>query len=183
MGCSSHSTLGSGSATMASNVGLVECRAKRRTASTFCCDIARAVSASHQACASYNGCPRSVLLRGVLALMKRRSVPAFTPMPDQDAQEALSALSNPQLLARLDDVLLELEKRLLRYAQVGPELLQMADEGLVLTVRARARLGQALSATQHAEGHLQVLAVGDWRPRSTRPSWHDDPRVTEETDH
>jgi len=106
-------------------------------------------------------------------------------MPGEDAQEALSALSNAQLLARLDGTLLELEKRLFRYARVGPELLQMADEGLVLTVRARARLGQALSATQHAEGHLQVLAVGDWRPRSTRPSWHDDPRVTppEETDH
>jgi len=115
--------------------------------------------------------------------MKPRRVRAFTLMPDEDTQEALSALSNAELLARLDSVLLELEKRLFRYAKVGPELLQMADEGLVLTVRARARLGQALSATQHAEGHLQVLAVGDWRPRSTRPSWHDDPRVTDETDH
>jgi hypothetical protein len=111
-------------------------------------------------------------------------VPAYTPMPGEDAQEqeALSALSNAELLARLDGALLELEKRLFRYARVGPELLQMADEGLVLAVRGRARLGQALSATQHAEGHLQILAVGDWRPRSTQPSWHDDPRVTEGTD-
>ena len=119
---------------------------------------------------------------GPPGLTRRRPVPGYTPMPGEDAQEALSALSNAQLLARLDGDLLELEKRLFRYARVGPELLQMADEGLVLTVRARARLGQALSATQHAEGHLQILAVGDWRPRSTQPSWHDDPRVTDETD-
>jgi hypothetical protein len=46
----------------------------------------------------------------------------------------------------------------------------MADEGLVLAVRARARLAQALSSSQHAEGHLQILGVGDWTPRSTRPS-------------
>ena len=104
-------------------------------------------------------------------------------MPGEDDQEALAALTNGELLARLDADLLELEKRLLRYAKVGPELLQMADEGLVLTVRSRARLGQALSATQHAEGHLQVLAVGDWRPKSTRPAWHDDPRVTDEPEH
>jgi Regulator of chromosome condensation (RCC1) repeat len=52
---------------------------------------------------------------------------------------------------------LELEKRLFRYAKVGPELLEMADEGLVLAARAKARLGQSLSAAQHTEGHLQVV--------------------------
>jgi hypothetical protein len=55
------------------------------------------------------------------------------------------------------------------YAKVGPELLEMADEGLVLAARAKARLGQALSAAQHIEGHLQVVGVGDWQPTSTCP--------------
>ena len=106
--------------------------------------------------------------------------------PDAEASEGdpaafeqtLGEIDNAELLAALDLVLLELEKRLLRYARVGPELLEMADEGLVLTVRARARLAQALSATQHAEGHLQVVGVGEWAPRTTQPSWSDDPRVT-----
>ena len=40
------------------------------------------------------------------------------------------------------------------YAKVGPELHEMADEGLVLAARAKARLGQSLSAAQHTEGHL-----------------------------
>lgn len=72
----------------------------------------------------------------------------------------------------------ELEKRLYRYAHVGPELLEMAEAGLVLAVRAR--LGQALSSAQHAEGYLQVVGVGEWRPKSTRPSWNTDPRLSEE---
>ena len=63
------------------------------------------------------------------------------PVPDYQ-----QALSNPELLSALDLALLELEKRLFRYAKVGPELLEMADEGLVLAARAKARLGQSLSA-------------------------------------
>ena len=51
----------------------------------------------------------------------------------------------------------------------NPELLEMADEGLVLAARAKVRLGQSLSAAQHTEGHLQVVGVGEWRPTSTRP--------------
>jgi hypothetical protein len=94
-----------------------------------------------------------------------------------DFQQALSNLSNPELLSALDLALLELEKRLFRYAKVGPELLEMADEGLVLAARARARLGQSLSAAQHTEGHLQVVGVGEWRPTSTRPSWNAEPRL------
>jgi len=86
-------------------------------------------------------------------------------------------LSNPELLSALDLALLELEKRLFRYAKVGPELLEMADEGLVLSARAKARLGQSLSAAQHTEGHLQVVGVGEWRPTSTRPSWNAEPRL------
>ena len=82
--------------------------------------------------------------------------------PVPDFQQALSNLSNSELLSALDLALLELEKRLFRYAKVGPELLEMADEGLLLAARARARLGQALSAAQHAEGHLQIVGVGDW---------------------
>jgi hypothetical protein len=101
-------------------------------------------------------------------------------LPVPDFKEALAALSNPELLSALDLTLLELEKRLLRYARVGPEVLEMADEGLVLAVRARARLGQALSSAQHAEGHLQVVGVGEWKPTSTRPTWNTEPRLSEE---
>ena len=89
----------------------------------------------------------------------------------------LSNLSDPELLSALDLALLELEKRLFRYAKVGPELLEMADEGLVLAARAKARLGQSLSAAQHTEGHLQVVGVGEWQPTSTRPSWNAEPRL------
>jgi hypothetical protein len=89
-------------------------------------------------------------------------------------------LQCPGLLNALDLALLELEKRLFRYAKVGPELLEMADEGLMLASRAKARLGQALSAAQHAEGHLQIVGVGDWKPTGTRPAWNAEPRLTEE---
>ena len=104
--------------------------------------------------------------------------PRGEPVPD--FQQALSNLSNPELLSALDLALLELEKRLFRYAKVGPELLEMADEGLVLAARAKARLGQSLSAAQHTEGHLQVVGVGEWRPKSTRPSWNAEPQLTNE---
>jgi hypothetical protein len=97
-----------------------------------------------------------------------------------DYRRALSTLSNAELLSALDLALLELEKRLSRYAHVGGEVLEMADEGLVLAVRARARLTQALSSAQHTEGHLQLVGVGEWKPTSTRPSWNTDPRITEE---
>ena len=97
--------------------------------------------------------------------------------PVPDFEQALSNLSNPELLSALDLALLELEKRLFRYAKVGPELLEMADEGLVLAARAKARLGQSLSAAQHTEGHLQVVGVGEWRPTSTRPAWNAEPRL------
>src|ERR671933_3058736 len=101
-------------------------------------------------------------------------------LPSANFERALSNLSNSELLSALDLALLELEKRLYHYAHVGPELLEMADEGLFLAVRARARLGQALSSAQHAEGHLQVVGVGEWRPTSTRPAWNTEPRLTEE---
>ena len=97
------------------------------------------------------------------------------PVPDY--QQALSHLSNPELLSAIDLALLELEKRLFRYAKVGPELLEMADEGLVLAARAKGWLGQSLSAAQHTEGHLQVVGVGEWRPTSTRPAWNAEPRL------
>jgi hypothetical protein len=102
--------------------------------------------------------------------------------PDRDApiadfEEVLAGLPNEELLAALDLILLELEKRLLRYAQQGADILEMADEGLVLAARAAARLGQAQSSAMHAQSHLQIVGVGEWRPNSTRPSWGDDPRV------
>jgi hypothetical protein len=99
-----------------------------------------------------------------------------------DFGRAIARLPNDELLAGLDLMLLELERRLLRYAQIGPGLLEMADEGLVLAARAGARLRQAQSSAGHAAGHLQVLGVGKWEPRSTNPSWSDDPRVTSEQD-
>jgi hypothetical protein len=116
---------------------------------------------------------------------KRRSI-ALTPderEPDEPQWSAeslgdtLAALSNPELLSAVDSVLLELERRLLRYARIGPELLEMAEEGLVLAVRTRARLAQAQSSAVHAVGHLQIVGIGDWNPQSTNPSWSDDPRV------
>src|ERR687895_540439 len=93
-------------------------------------------------------------------------------LPAPDYEQTLANLSNAELLSALDLALLELEKRLNRYAHVGPELLEMADEGLVLAVRAKARLGQALSSAQHTEGHLQLVGVGEWSPTSTRPAWN-----------
>jgi hypothetical protein len=54
--------------------------------------------------------------------------PKEEPVPDY--QQALSNLSNPELLSALDLALLELETGLFRYARVGPELLEMVDEGL-----------------------------------------------------
>ena len=93
-------------------------------------------------------------------------------------EQALASLPNAELLRALDLVLLELERRLLRYAQTGHELQEMADEGLVLAVRAAARLGQAQSSAAHTAGHLQVVGIGDWSPTSTQPGWSDDPRAT-----
>jgi hypothetical protein len=47
------------------------------------------------------------------------------------------------------------------------------------SVRASARLGQVLSSAQHAEGHLQEVGVGERKPRSTRPTWNAEPRLSE----
>jgi hypothetical protein len=98
----------------------------------------------------------------------------------QDFAEAVSALPNSDLLEALDLVLLELERRLLRYAQRGAEILEMADEGLVLAARSAARLAQAQSAAAHTHSHLQLVGVGGWRPTSTQPMWGADPRVLPE---
>ena len=100
--------------------------------------------------------------------------------PTPDFRQALSNLSNRDLLSALDLTLLELERRLFRYAHEGEELIDMADEGLLLASRAHARLGQALSAAEHTEAHLQLVGVGEWSPTSTHPSWEDEPRLTEE---
>ena len=100
--------------------------------------------------------------------------------PTPDLRKALSTLSNRELLSTLDLTLLELERRLYRYAHEGEELIDMADEGLLLASRAHARLGQALSAAEHTEAHLQLVGVGEWSPTSTHPSWEDEPRLAEE---
>jgi hypothetical protein len=100
---------------------------------------------------------------------------------DEDPDSSLDSLPNSELLAALDAVLVEVERRLLHYARSGPELLEMADEGLVLATRTAARLRQAQSAAAHTAGHLQIVGVGGWQPRSTNPSWSDDARVTEDS--
>ena len=89
--------------------------------------------------------------------------------PTPDFGQALSTLSNRELLSTLDLTLLELERRLYRYAHEGEELIYMADEGLLLASRAGARLGQALSAAEHAVAHLQVVGVGEWHPHQHPP--------------
>lgn len=99
-----------------------------------------------------------------------------------DLQRALADAPNRELLAALDLALVELERRLLRYSRSGAEILDMADEGLVLAARAAARLAQAQSAAAHAQSHLQIIGVGDWHPRSTRPSWGNDDRVVSDAD-
>jgi hypothetical protein len=99
------------------------------------------------------------------------------PAEAGDFSAELGGLSNADLLGALDLVLLELERRLLRYAQLGAEILEMADEGLVLAMRSSARLVQAQSAAGHAQSHLQLVGIGAWQPTSTRPSWANDPRV------
>jgi hypothetical protein len=108
--------------------------------------------------------------------------PHEPPSPAEEVRQLVADLPNDELLAALDTVLLELERRLLRYARIGHEILEMANEGLVLAVRAGARLGQAQSAATHAAGHLQVIGIGEWKPTSTRPGWGDDPRVADEAD-
>ena len=100
--------------------------------------------------------------------------------PTPDFRQALSNLTNRDLLSALDLTLLELERRLYRYAHEGQEIIDMADEGLLLASRAQARLRQALSAAEHPEAHLQLGGLGEWNPTSTHPSWEDEPRLTEE---
>jgi hypothetical protein len=91
--------------------------------------------------------------------------------------DKLASADNQTLLAVLDQVLLEFDRRLTRYAQAGHEVLDMADEGLLLALRALARLAQTQSAAQHAQQHLQIVGVGGWRPAGVRPTWSADPRV------
>lgn len=103
-----------------------------------------------------------------------------TDLPLAEPAMNLHALPNVDLLTQLDVLLLELERRLYRYARSGAELIHMADEGLLLAARSRARLSQALASSQHTERHLQVVGVGEWRPTGTGHGWHADPRVLED---
>lgn len=91
--------------------------------------------------------------------------------------EQLANVDNPTLLALLDQVLLEFDRRLTRYAQAGQEVLDMADEGLLLAVRVLARVAQTQSAAQHTQQHLQIVGIGGWRLAGVRPTWNADPRV------
>jgi hypothetical protein len=99
-------------------------------------------------------------------------------MSAHEAKPDVSELANGELLATLDAVLVEIERRLLHYARTGSEIQAMADEGLVMATRTAARLRQAQSAAAHTAGHLQVVGVGTWNPKTINPSWSDDDRVT-----
>lgn len=99
-------------------------------------------------------------------------------MSAHEAQPHVSELANGDLLATLDVVLLEIERRLLHYARSGAEIQAMADEGLVMATRTSARLRQAQSAAAHTAGHLQVVGIGGWHPNTINPGWSDDDRVT-----
>jgi hypothetical protein len=92
-------------------------------------------------------------------------------------EQKLRVLPNDALLADLDRVLVELERRLFTYAHTEGQFQAMSDEGLVLAARSAARLGQSQSAAAHAKSHLQISGVGNWRPGSTRPGWNDDART------
>ena len=74
-----------------------------------------------------------------------------------------------EVLSALGLALLKLERRLYRYAHTGPELLEMADEGLGLAARARAKLRQVLSSAQHTQGHLQVMGWASGAPSPPAP--------------
>src|SRR3954453_2605243 len=104
------------------------------------------------------------------------------PSPIGDYASALASLPNDELLAALDLALLELEKRLLRYAQSGHEVREMGDEGLVLSVRAAARLAQGQSSGGGTAGRPHSVGGGDWQPTSPQPDWNDDPRAASEGD-
>lgn len=64
----------------------------------------------------------------------------------------------------------------------GPKILAMDDEGLLLATPTAARLRQTQSSAAHTAGHLQIVGVGEWQPRSTNPGWSDDLRVTNPSD-
>jgi len=102
------------------------------------------------------------------------------PQPLAGAAEALR--SDPRSLRRLS------EKNLLHrdFAAVKTPMAWSSSFSLghprsqhrgATTARAKARLGQSVSAAQHTEGHLQVVGVGEWRPTSTRPAWNAEPRL------
>ena len=71
-----------------------------------------------------------------------------------------------------------------RIVEIASERAVWYSTGLfaVLAVRARARLGQALSSAEHAEGYLQIVGVGEWNPTSIEPAWDTDPRLGQDED-
>lgn len=90
----------------------------------------------------------------------------FEPAPDFN--EALAALSNPELLSTLDLTLLELEKRLLHYPRVGdPEVLEMAKvRGKVCMHGGFRSLGQKISATRLRSAVLRFAVYPHPSPSS-----------------
>lgn len=78
----------------------------------------------------------------------------------------LSHMTNLELLAQADAVLLEVELRLENYQRVGPDLLEMADEGIALASRIHARVEQTQSIASKARGRLDCVGIGGWSPSS-----------------
>lgn len=72
------------------------------------------------------------------------------------------AATNRELLAELDGLLLETETRLANYAELGPKVAEAADEGLVLAVRLKARLGETERIAWRARRALEHVGVGEW---------------------
>ena len=85
---------------------------------------------------------------------------------------------NNDLLAELDAVLLEVEQRLVSYANLGAEMVETADEGLALAVKVRARLDQTNTVAYRTESELKSVGIGEWEPTGIR-GFRNDPRLSE----
>jgi TatA/E family protein of Tat protein translocase len=61
----------------------------------------------------------------------------------------------------------------------GPKRLPSMARDFGRFIQEAQRFAEDFSA-QHAEGHLQIVGIGEWKPTSTRPGWNTEPRLNEE---
>jgi hypothetical protein len=92
-------------------------------------------------------------------------------------KEGLDLNTNNDVLAELDAVLLEVERRLISYASLGSEFVDTADEGLALALKVEARLEQTQSASYLAKRTLKSVGIGEWAPSAAGGSFRDDFRL------